>query len=46
MRHFLVYTDMNLLEDNINTMKKITEALMDAGLEVYVVLSPEYGAKS
>jgi hypothetical protein len=42
MRHVLIYTDdMNLLGDNINTMKKITEAVIDAtedaDLEVYVV---------
>jgi hypothetical protein len=48
----LVYTDdVNLLSDNINTMKKNTQTLVDVskevGLEVYVaVSSPECRTKS
>jgi hypothetical protein len=39
--------DVNLLEDNINTINKITEASIDGSKEVCLeVSSPEFRAKS
>jgi ABC-type siderophore export system fused ATPase/permease subunit len=37
----LVYADVNLLRDNIDTIKKNTQTLIDAGKEVGLEVSTE-----
>jgi hypothetical protein len=40
----LVYADVNLLGDSIDTIKKNTQTLIDTGKTKYMLLSPHHNA--